>query len=89
MQTPLGERTSSLALKTSGSDLSGTHGTYRNATDIFDGGSKGNDVSWKVKITNPNTVDSREFTGNINGNSMSGRVSAGMIGSWKPAGTRI
>jgi hypothetical protein len=87
MQTPLGERTSSLALKSAGSDLSGTQSADGNATDIFDGAVKGNDVSWKVKITNPMPL-TLEFTGNVDGNSMSGRVSAGMIGSWNFAGTR-
>jgi hypothetical protein len=87
MQTPMGERTSKLALKSAGGGLSGTQAADGNATDIFDGSVKGNDVAWKIKIVNPMPL-TLEFTGTVDGNAISGRVSAGMIGSWTFAGTR-
>ena len=87
MQTPMGERKSLLALKSAGGDLTGTQGAEGNSTDIFDGSVKGNDVAWKIKIVNPMPL-TLEFTGTVDGNSISGRVSAGMIGSWTFAGTR-
>ena len=87
MQTPMGERTSTADLTSAGGSLTGTQGSEGQSTDIFDGIVNGNDVAWKIKITNPMPL-TLEFTGTVDGNNISGRVSAGMIGSWGFAGSR-
>ena len=48
MQTPMGERRSTLTLSTSGGTLTGKQEAEGNTTDIADGSVNGNDVSWKV-----------------------------------------
>ncbi len=53
MATPLGERQSSLSVKTDGGALVGSQRADGNSTQIFDGSVNGNDVSWKVSITDP------------------------------------
>ena len=53
MQTPMGERRSTLTLSTAGGTLTGKQEAEGNTTDITDGSVSGNDVSWKVAITNP------------------------------------
>src|SRR5262245_59322246 len=87
MQTPMGERKATAQLKSSGSTLTGTQGAEGQSTDIFDGTVSGDDVAWKIKITNPMPL-TLEFTGKVAGNGISGKVSAGMIGSWPFSGTR-
>jgi len=47
----------------------------------------GNDVSWKVSITNPMPL-TLTFSGSVDGNSMNGTADTGMFGSFPFEGTR-
>jgi hypothetical protein len=88
MQTPIGERKTTLALQTSGAGLKGKMtGEEGNATDIYDGTLNGNNASWKANITSPMPL-TLAFTGTVDGDKMSGTVSAGAIGSWPFTGSR-
>ncbi len=88
MQTPIGERKSTLALQSSGGALSGKMTAEEgNATDIYDGKISGNSASWKADIKNPMPL-TLAFTGTVDGDKLSGTVSAGAIGSWPFTGTR-
>ena len=53
MSTPMGDRNATLTLKNSGGALTGTQAAEGNSTEIFDGTANGDDVAWKVSITNP------------------------------------
>ena len=53
LSTPMGERKTTLSVKTAGGALNGTQGADGNSTEIFDGTANGDDVAWKVSITNP------------------------------------
>ena len=53
MTTPMGERKATLALKNSGGTLTGTQSADGKSAEIFDGTATGDDVAWKVSITNP------------------------------------
>src|SRR6202171_2859020 len=53
MSTPMGERNATLTLKNSGGTLTGTQGAEGQSTEIFDGTANGDEVAWKVSITNP------------------------------------
>ena len=53
MSTPMGDRNATLSLKNAGGTLTGTQGADGNSTEIFDGTANGDDVAWKVSITNP------------------------------------
>src|SRR4051794_36909735 len=48
LSTPMGERKTTLSVKTAGGTLSGTQGADGNSTEIFDGTASGDDVNWKV-----------------------------------------
>ncbi len=87
MTTPMGDRQATLSLKTSGSTLTGTQGADGNTGEIFDGTVNGDDVSWKVSITNPMPL-TLEFTGKVSGDSMSGEMGIGPMGSFPFTGSR-
>ncbi|MGY3234567.1 MULTISPECIES: hypothetical protein [unclassified Bradyrhizobium] len=87
MSTPMGERQATLSLKTAGGTLTGTQGADGNTADIFDGAVSGDNVSWKVSITNPMPL-TLEFTGTVAGDSISGEMGIGPMGSFPFTGTR-
>jgi hypothetical protein len=87
MSTPMGERNATLALKNSGGALTGTQGADGNSTEIFDGAANGDDVAWKVSITNPMPL-TLAFAGKVSGDSISGEMGIGPLGSFPFRGTR-
>ena len=88
MQTPLGVRSATLALQSSGGALSGKlisdDGT---SAIIYEGKVEGSRASWKADIKNPMPL-TLEFAAAVDGNQMTGMVSAGAIGSWPFSGSR-
>jgi len=87
MTTPMGERKATLSLKAAGATLTGTQGAEGNSTDIFDGTVIGDDVAWKVSITNPMPL-TLDFSGKITGDSISGEMGIGPMGNFPFTGTR-
>jgi hypothetical protein len=87
MSTPMGERKASLSIKAAGGTLTGTQGADGNSTEIFDGTVSGDNVAWKVSITNPMPL-TLSFTGAVSGDSMSGEMGIGPMGSFPFTGTR-
>lgn len=87
MTTPMGERKATLSLASSGSTLTGTQSAEGNSTEIFDGTVNGDDVAWKVSITNPMPL-TLEFTGKVSGDGISGEMGIGPMGSFPFTGTR-
>src|ERR1700739_662378 len=87
MSTPMGERKATLALKAFGGTLIGTQGADGNSTEIFDGTANGDDIAWKVSITNPMPL-TLEFTGKVSGDNISGEMGIGPMGSFPFKGTR-
>ena len=87
MQTPMGERKATLVATSQGGTLAGKQSGDGGTTDIFDGSVSGNDVSWKISITNPMPL-TLQFTGAVDGDKMSGKMSAGALGSWPFSGAR-
>jgi hypothetical protein len=85
--TPMGERNTTLTLKNSGGTLTGTQGVDGNSADIFEGTADGDDVAWKVSITNPLPL-TLAFTGKVSGDSISGEMGIGPMGSFPFKGTR-
>jgi hypothetical protein len=85
--TPMGDRQATLSVKTEGGVLKGSQGADGNSTDIFDGTVNGNDLSWKLSITDPMPM-TLEFTGTINGDELSGSVKLGAFGTASFSGTR-
>jgi hypothetical protein len=87
MQTPMGERNATLSLKSAGGTLTGTQGADGNSTEIFDGTVSGNDVAWKVSITNPMPL-TLEFKGTVADDDISGEMGIGFMGNFPFAGKR-
>ena len=87
MSTPMGDRNATLSLKNSGGKLTGALGDDGNSTEIFDGTANGDDVAWKVSITNPMPL-TLEFTGKVSGDTISGEMGLGPMGSFPFNGTR-
>jgi hypothetical protein len=87
MSTPMGDRNATLSLKSAGGALTGTQGADGNSAEIFDGKVSGDDVSWKVSITNPMPL-TLEFTGKVSGDAISGEMGIGPMGSFPFTGTR-
>jgi hypothetical protein len=87
MSTPMGERQATLALKNSGGTLTGTQSADGNSAEIFDGTATGDDVAWKVSITNPMPL-TLEFTGKVSGDNISGEMGIGPMGSFPFTGVR-
>ena len=63
MSTPRGDRNADLSLTTNGGALTGTQAADGNSGEIFDGTVNGDDVAWKLKITDPMPL-TLAFTGN-------------------------
>jgi hypothetical protein len=87
MSTPMGDRQTTLTLKNSGGTLTGTQTAEGDSTEIFDGTANGDDVFWKVSITNPMPL-TLEFTGKVAGDNISGEMGIGPMGSFPFTGTR-
>jgi hypothetical protein len=87
MSTPMGERQASLTLASSGGTLTGTQAADGNSGEIFDGTVDGDDVAWKISITNPMPL-TLAFTGKVAGDSISGEMGIGPMGSFPFKGTK-
>ena len=87
MSTPMGERSATLSLNSAGGTLTGTQGAEGNTAEIFDGIVNGDDVAWKVSITNPMPL-TLEFTGKVAGDDISGEMGIGPMGSFPFSGKR-
>jgi hypothetical protein len=88
MQTPIGQRKSTLALQSADGAVTGklTADDGR-STDIFEGRANGDKVSFKAAIKNPMPL-TLEFTASVAGDKISGNVSASGVGSWPFSGVR-
>ena len=88
MQTPIGERKSTLALKSAGGAADGQADGRRGRLDrIFDGKADGDNVTFKAAIKSPMPL-TLEFTASVAGDKISGKVSASGVGSWPFSGIR-
>ena len=87
MQTPMGERRATLVASSQSGTLTGKQSGDGGTTDLFEGTVSGSDVSWKISITNPMPL-TLQFTGAVDGDKMSGKMSAGALGNWPFSGTR-
>ena len=88
MQTPIGERRATLALQSSAGGLNGKLTSDEgNATAIYDGRMDGNKATWKADIKSPMPL-TLTFSAALDGDRMTGTVSAGAIGSWHFSGSK-
>ncbi|MEI9931109.1 MAG: hypothetical protein WDM89_11340 [Rhizomicrobium sp.] len=84
VQSPMGAQPSTLEINEDGS---GTQAAQGRSQPITDGKVDGNSVFWKNSITTPFPM-TLEFTGNVDGDNISGSVKAGAFGSFPFSGKR-
>ena len=88
VNTPMGAQESTLTIKASGAQLTGTQSAPSgDSQPITDGSVNGNAISWKAAITKPVPL-TLEFSGTVNGDQISGDVQLGMFGSSSFTGKR-
>jgi hypothetical protein len=88
INTPMGAQESTLVLNTSGGTPTATQAAGSgDGRPVDDLSVSGNDVSWKASITRPMAL-TLEFSGTVEGDSMSGKVKLGMFGSQPFSGVR-
>ncbi|ABD87096.1 hypothetical protein [Rhodopseudomonas palustris] len=87
MNTPMGDRQATLVLQSAGSTLTGTQSADGDSGAIFDGTVNGDEVAWKLSITNPMPL-TLAFTGKVSGDAIEGEMGIGPMGSFPFKGTR-
>jgi hypothetical protein len=87
VKTPMGDQQSTLALAVDGNTLTGTQGGAFGTNEVTGGIVDGNAASWKTKITKPFPMD-LEFSAIVDGDNISGKVKAGMLGESTFTGSR-
>jgi hypothetical protein len=87
VKSPMGDQPSTLTLKADGGTLTGTASAQGNTNDIANGKVDGDTVSWSNSITTPFPM-TLEFSGKVEGDSLSGSVKAGSFGSFPFSGKR-
>ena len=87
VKTPMGDQQSTLALVVDGNTLTGTQGGAFGASELTEGAVNGNAATWKTKITKP-FLWTLEFSANVDGDLISGKVKAGMLGESTFTGSR-
>jgi hypothetical protein len=87
IETPMGTRNSTLVLNTEGGVLKGTQSEGSESTEISEGTVMGNQLAWKVSISNPMPMD-LEFTAEVEGDKISGKAATMMFGSFPFTGDR-
>ena len=80
LDTPMGEQASTLVVKVAGGKLEGTQSAQGQTAQIFEGSVDGNNVGWKVSITQPMPL-TLDFSGTVDGDAITGSVQLGMFGS--------
>ena len=76
VQTPMGAQTGTVTLTSDGWLLTGTQSGNGETGDIYDGSVDGETATWKIDVKTPFPL-SIEFTGTVDGDSISGHAKAG------------
>jgi hypothetical protein len=86
-KTPMGDQKSTLTVNVSGDSFTGSNVGPMGAQDITDGTVDGETITWSSQITNPMPMKI-DCKATIDGDAISGTVTAGMFGSFPMSGTR-
>ena len=85
--TPMGAQKGTLTLEVDGSSLTGNMSSAQGSIEIENGQADGDSVSWDAKITQPMPM-TLEFSGTVDGDSISGSVKLGAFGTATFSGDR-
>lgn len=86
-KSPMGSDESSLDFAIAGTVLSGKMAGKDGETEIFEGSVDGNSANWKAKIEKPMPLV-LEFSVDVDGDAVSGKVKLGGFGEATLTGTR-
>jgi hypothetical protein len=87
IKSPMGPQKSVLALQNVNGTITGTQSGQGSTSDVTDAKVDGNNITWINHITAPMKMK-LEFSGVIDGNNISGKVKAGMMGSYPFTGVK-
>lgn len=88
INTPQGASSSTLTLQQSGSSFDGTMASDFGTVPVDNGVVQGNTAQWRVTLTISGQTMTIAFSGNVDGNTMTGTGSLGELGSITFTGTR-
>jgi len=89
INTPMGAQEVTIALKASGTSLTGSITGRQGTMDIKEGKVDGNKVSWKIDINGPMGAMTLTTTATIDGDRISGDVQLGAFGNAPMTGSRV
>jgi uncharacterized protein YunC (DUF1805 family) len=87
LKAPTGKQPSVLLIERAGETMAGTLSADSGTTTVSDVKVDGNKVSWVNQVTKPLNIKVT-FTGEIAGNSMSGKAKIGFMGSYPFTATK-
>lgn len=87
INSPMGAQKASLDLKSDGAGLSGTQTAQGSTQPLANGKVDGNKLAWSANITSPMPM-TLEFSGDVDGDKISGSVKAGAFGSFPFSGAK-
>ena len=87
VNSPMGSQDAVLTLVSSGDSLSGKFAGPQGVQDFEGGSANGNSLSWNLKLTQPMPMD-LDFTAEVEGDSISGKVKLGAFGDADFSGSR-
>ena len=87
VNTPMGDQQSTLDLTVDGTTLRGTQKSAFGVSELTGGVVKGSDATWNTTMTSPFTMD-LEFSATFVGDTVTGKVKAGMFGESDFSGSR-
>lgn len=87
LKTPVGERKATMTLTSDGGTLTGRQVAEGRSVDIFDGKVSGDDLSWKISVTEPMPL-TLTFKARVDGDTMSGTADIGWMASFSFSGMR-
>jgi len=88
VKSPLGDQKATLTVKTDGDTWSGSQAGAMGTAEITGGKVDGNTLSWTMSVTVPMPM-SLDCKATIDGDSVTGTVTAGAFGSFPMTGTRV
>lgn len=87
IKSPVGPMESELVLTSAGDTFSGTQSGQGQTSEIAGGKIDGNNISWVNQVTSPMKMK-LDFSGTIDGDQLTGKVKAGMMGNFTFSGSR-
>lgn len=88
VQSPMGDQEATLTITSSGDSFSGEYSSPLGSMPIKDGRVAGNKLDWAIDMTVPMPI-TLTCTATVEGNELTGTVTAGGFGSFPMTGARL